>query len=46
MTDFAISGDDECMAELERLGWGEKRERYVRLNREAFDRRQADAQNQ
>lgn len=40
MTDSAISGGDECMAALERVGWGESGERYVRANRAAFDARQ------
>lgn len=37
LTDFAISGEDTCMAALEKQGWGESGERYVRLSREAFD---------
>lgn len=35
MTDFAIEGNDACFAALEKQGWGENGERYVRLNREA-----------
>lgn len=34
MTDFAIGGEDVCLAALEKNGWGESGERYVRLNRE------------
>jgi DNA primase large subunit len=34
MTDAAIGGSDACMAALEKCGWGESGERYVRLNRQ------------
>lgn len=34
MTDYAIEGNDTCFFALERQGWGESGERYVRLNRE------------
>jgi hypothetical protein len=33
MTDAAIAGSDVCMTALEKCGWGESGERYVRLNR-------------
>lgn len=35
MTDRAINGKDVCFAALERNGWGESGERYIRLNRDA-----------
>lgn len=34
MEEFAIAGSDRCLEALERNGWGEAGERYVRLNRE------------
>jgi hypothetical protein len=37
MTDFAIEGNDRCFIALEKQGWGESGERYVRLNREAAE---------
>jgi len=34
MEEMAIQGSDHCFAALEKNGWGEAGERYVRLNRE------------
>lgn len=42
MTDMAISGDDTCYAEIEKLGGGEQGMRYIQLNRESFDARQKE----
>jgi hypothetical protein len=36
MEQAAIEGSDRCLTALEREGWGEAGERYVRLNREAL----------
>lgn len=33
MEDRAIDGDETCFESLAKVGWGEKGERYIRLNK-------------